>query len=99
MSLSVQDVLAQLKELDPEALKAINKEVMAETKDQLWIPNAGPQRNAFYCEADELFYGGQAGGGKTDLIIGLSLTTHKRSLVLRRTNRIGTSRYWGQSRV
>jgi len=87
MSVSVQDVLAQLKTLDPESLAAMNKEVMESTKDKLWIPNAGPQRDAFNCEADELFYGGQAGGGKTDLIIGLSLTTHKRSLVLRRTNK------------
>ena len=31
--------------------------------------------------------GNSAGGGKTSLIIGLSLTEHKRSLILRRTNR------------
>ena len=37
-----------------------------------WVPNPGPQTQAFLCEADELFYGGEAGGGKTDLGIGLS---------------------------
>jgi hypothetical protein len=82
MSLSVHDIVSQLESLNPEALKAVHKEVMDSTRDQLWVPNAGPQRDAFYCEADELFYGGQAGGGKTDLIVGLSLTAHKRSLVL-----------------
>jgi hypothetical protein len=41
----------------------------------------------FLCEADELFYGGEAGGGKTDLGIGLALTAHKRSLLLRRINK------------
>lgn len=51
-----------------------------------WNPNPGPQTEAFFCPADELFYGGEAGGGKTDLIVGLSLTDHQKSLVLRRTN-------------
>ncbi|HDZ39753.1 MAG TPA: terminase [Marinobacter sp.] len=43
-----------------------------------------PQRLAYDCEADFLFYGGAAGGGKTDLLIGLSLTEHKRSVIYRR---------------
>ena len=29
-----------------------------------WKPNLGPQTEAFYSRADELFYGGAAGGGK-----------------------------------
>ena len=37
-----------------------------------WVPNPGPQTQAFLCEADELFYGGEAGGGKTDGGIGLA---------------------------
>src|SRR5574343_2022082 len=52
-----------------------------------WVPNPGPQTAAFFSDADELFYGGQAGGGKSDLEIGLSLTEHHRSLLLRRTNK------------
>ena len=52
-----------------------------------WIPNPGPQTLAYYCDADELFYGGQAGGGKTDLLCGTALTSHSRSLILRRTNK------------
>ena len=87
MSVSIQEILTQLSSLDPEALKVVNKEVLESTRDKIWVPNSGPQRAAAYSAADELFYGGQAGGGKTDLIIGLSLTAHKRSLVLRRTNK------------
>lgn len=30
----------------------------------VWEPQAGPQNDAYYCAADILFYGGQAGGGK-----------------------------------
>jgi hypothetical protein len=52
-----------------------------------WQPNPGPQTLAYNSPADELFYGGQAGGGKSDLIVGLSLTAHQKSLVLRRTNK------------
>jgi hypothetical protein len=52
-----------------------------------WVPNPGPQTQAFVGEADELFYGGEAGSGKTDLGIGLALTEHKRSLLLRRINK------------
>jgi hypothetical protein len=52
-----------------------------------WVPNVGPQTEAYYCEADEIFYGGEAGGGKTDLGVGLALTQHKRSLILRRINK------------
>lgn len=44
----------------------------------------GPQTDAYYSDADELFYGGAAGGGKTDLILGLALTQHRKSIVFRR---------------
>lgn len=41
-----------------------------------WIPNPGPQTEAYYCDADELFYGGAGGGGKTALICGLAVNEH-----------------------
>lgn len=51
---------------------------------QVWLPLPGPQTEAYFCEADELFYGGSAGGGKTALGIGLGITAHERTLFLRR---------------
>lgn len=52
-----------------------------------WLPNVGfPQMDAWECLADELFYGGEAGGGKTDLLLGIALNLHRRSLILRRLN-------------
>lgn len=54
------------------------------TKDMKWIPNPGPQTDAYFCKADILLYGGQGGGGKSDLGLGLAFTAHKRSLILRR---------------
>lgn len=53
----------------------------------VWVPNPGPQAAAYYSEADELFFGGSAGSGKSDLEIGLALSGHRRSLILRRTNK------------
>ena len=55
--------------------------------DLVWVPNPGPQTDAYYCEADVLLYGGTAGCGKSGLLCGLSLTAHRRSLFLRRTNK------------
>ncbi len=34
--------------------------------------------------SDELFYGGAAGGGKTDLELGLACATHRSSVIFRR---------------
>lgn len=82
--ISFDEVLERLKSLTPEELKAVEHDVMAATKDMLWVPNPGPQTDAYYCDADELFYGGQAGGGKSALINGLAVTSHERSLILRR---------------
>jgi hypothetical protein len=59
----------------------------------IWQPNPdapngtpNPQRLALESKADELFYGGSAGGGKTDLGIGAALTQHRKSVIFRRIN-------------
>lgn len=49
-----------------------------------WKPNPGPQTDAYHSKADLLLYGGAAGGGKTDLLLGLALTEHHRSVIFRR---------------
>lgn len=58
---------------------------------QAWRPNPdsaesgpNPQRLALESPAQVVGYGGQAGGGKSDLILGAAITRHQRSLVLRR---------------
>lgn len=50
----------------------------------LWSPRSEPQRLALESEADELYYGGAAGGGKTDLLIGAAVTRHQRAVLFRR---------------
>lgn len=84
------NLLAELLEafdhLPGEERLELEAKAVEETAGMLWLPNPGPQTEAVECLADELFYGGQAGGGKTDVILGLALTDHERSLVLRRQN-------------
>jgi hypothetical protein len=50
----------------------------------LWAPASQPQWQAILSPADELFYGGSAGGGKSDLLLGLSISLHLDSLIFRR---------------
>ncbi|HEV2678171.1 MAG TPA: terminase [Aliidongia sp.] len=50
----------------------------------IWVPLPGPQRAAYENQADVLLYGGAAGGGKTDLLLGLALGSHRRSILFRR---------------
>lgn len=50
----------------------------------LWVPQVGPQTMALESPADILFYGGQAGGGKTELLIGLALQYQEHSILFRR---------------
>lgn len=84
---SLEQILDLLKELSPEDRAEVEQLALSSTEDKIWVPNPGPQTEAYFSLADEVFYGGQAGGGKTDLLLGLGLTNHKRSLVLRRTNK------------
>lgn len=48
-----------------------------------WRPLPGPQTVAFETQADVCGYGGAAGGGKTDLAVGLALTMHQRVTIFR----------------
>jgi len=84
---SLKEILDVLEGVPAEEEELLNAMVNESVKEQIWVPNPGPQTEAYFCKADELFYGGQAGGGKTDLGIGLALTAHTRSLILRRTSK------------
>lgn len=55
----------------------------ADTSAIIWRPLPGPQTHAYLSDADVIGYGGAAGGGKTDLGIGLALTKHHKALFMR----------------
>jgi hypothetical protein len=63
------------------------KEAMKEkrlTNGLPFEPISGPQKDAYFCEADELFYGGAAGGGKSALLCGLAVQEHRNAIIFRR---------------
>jgi hypothetical protein len=50
-----------------------------------WKPFPGsPQERAYHSPADITGYGGAAGGGKSDLELGLALTAHRNAIIFRR---------------
>jgi hypothetical protein len=80
----LDELLSRLQQLPPKQLAQVVKETLAATRGMRWIPNPGPQTQAYHSLADILLYGGEPGGGKTALIVGLSFNEHERSLVMRR---------------
>jgi hypothetical protein len=81
---------AQLTARRADAIAALAELADHQGVNALWTPNPGPQTNAYLSEADEVFFGGSAGSSKTDCGLGLALTHHKRSLILRRINKDAT---------
>lgn len=81
---SQEELIEHLKNLpEDERQKLIDATVDKFSKIK-FIPNPGPQSDAYYSKADVLLYGGSAGSGKSALITGLALTQHKKSHIFRR---------------
>lgn len=69
----------------PEEQEAQIAEIVSpDNLPQPFVPTVGPQLEAWESEADILLYGGQGGGGKSAMGIGMALCNHQRSLVMRR---------------
>lgn len=79
----LDEILARLGSLTVEARQEVVTTVLEATRDMKWWPNVGPQTEAYFTLADETFYGGSAGGGKSALINGVAINEHKRTLILR----------------
>lgn len=84
--MTLDEILLRLRGLPADERKAVEDAAVNASKAMRWVPNPGPQTQAYYCAADQLLYGGEAGGGKTDLAIGLATQEHRRSLLMRRIN-------------
>ncbi len=84
---AAKEAIARYQAAPIEVRETILATAIKATAEFVWVPNEGPQTEAFFCEADELLYGGEAGGGKSDLLVGLALVAHERSLILRRINK------------
>lgn len=74
---------AMVRDLGPKELAELD-EILAAELTSHWLPNPGPQTQAYLSDADLLLYGGAAGGGKTDLLLGLATTEHRKGVIFRR---------------
>lgn len=82
VDMPLQDLMRFVSRLDEEEKRELDK--LLTDGQPIWVPQPGPQTAALESPADILFYGGQAGGGKTDLLLGAALTRQERSIVFRR---------------
>jgi hypothetical protein len=84
----VADVIDALLErvtmLPAEEQASWERDTVEATADLKWVPNPGPQTDAYDSEADCLLYGGEPGGGKSQLILGLAFNEHERTIIMRR---------------
>lgn len=81
--MNATEILQLLPYCTPAERAEINR-ILSLLPQRIWDPLPGPQTLAFQSQATIIGYGGAAGGGKTDLACGKSLTQHQKVLVLRR---------------
>lgn len=84
MASSLDQLLTHLKTLPEEDIRVLKQDMEEMGKEYNWIPNPGPQTEAYFSQADVLLFGGSPGGGKSALGIGLAVNEHHRSLVVRK---------------
>lgn len=84
---TLDDILRSYNALPEEAQHKILEAAHQLRDGRKWLPNPGPQTEAYFSEADELFYGGGAGGGKSALLCGVAINEHKNALILRRISK------------
>lgn len=80
----LDEILQRYQDLPEEKQQELKETVWEATKDRVWIPNPGPQTEAYFNEAEIMLYGGEPGGGKSSLLLGLAFEEHRRSLIMRR---------------
>lgn len=77
-------ILERIQGLPEEEREELKKLAVEGTKDRVWVPNPGPQTEAYFSDAYLTLYGGAGGGGKSDWGLGLAFTEHQRALIMRR---------------
>lgn len=79
----LDELLQRYDALPEDKKQQVARDAFAATSGRYFIPNPGPQVDALKSEADELFFGGSAGGGKSVLLCGTAIDDHDRSIIFR----------------
>ena len=81
-----QEVDARIAAMLADGKARLDTMLRAGAAGPLWAPEPSnaPQLAAYNSPADILLYGGAAGGGKSDLLLGLAVTAHRRAVIFRR---------------
>ena len=82
--LPLDEFLSKFNALPIENQNELKSQVIDGTKKLRFVPSPGPQTEAYLSDADILLFGGEPGGGKTGLLIGLALNEHERSMLVRK---------------
>ena len=80
--LALDELIARVAPLPPDEQQAVWKDAAAQTAAMRFVPNPGPQTEAYLSMADVLLYGGQAGGGKTYLELGWGVNEADSGIIL-----------------
>lgn len=78
----IEEIAGILGSMDEDERQELDGLLVSELP--VWVPLVGPQSDALENIADITFYGGAAGGGKSDLLLGAALTKHTNSIIYRR---------------
>jgi hypothetical protein len=84
MGLALDELILRVAGLPEDQKREVTEAAFKETAHLPFIPSPGPQTEAYFSQADILLFGGEPGGGKTGLILGLALNAHERSLIVRK---------------
>jgi hypothetical protein len=80
----LDELLERVTQMPAAQQEAVYRDAMTQTAKMKWVPNPGPQTQAYFSLADCLLYGGEPGGGKSQLGLGLAFNEHQKTLVMRR---------------
>lgn len=84
IDLAIPEIAELLPYLSDDERKELAAILEQDAANCMWRPLPGPQSLAYHNEAQVLGYGGAAGGGKTDLMLGKAVNKHQVSYILRR---------------
>lgn len=80
----LDELIGEILAKPPATRRRVAREVKRATQSLLWIPNTGPQTDGYLSAADILLFGGQAGGGKSNLCLGWGINEAEQGMIFRR---------------